>query len=181
MALNDRAAPPLKMWTKYWEKSTCPTTLLPPKHHVQVGRPRKKRKRSKHEDEPFVKDGKLSRKGRTITCQSSRNTGYNKATCKGQGGNYAESSGLSTAAGKGGAGGPGVASQGSSHSRWTKKRVQTERINLQKRNPTQPTSQPSTCSQVPVSKTRNADGREIGDGVPTQSSAVGGASKWYFL
>nr|GEW01789.1 hypothetical protein [Tanacetum cinerariifolium] len=64
---------------KYWEKSTCPTTLLPPK-----GRPRKKRKRSKHEDEPFVKDGKLSRKGRTLTCQSCRNTGYNKATCKGQ-------------------------------------------------------------------------------------------------
>ncbi|GJR49732.1 putative transposase, mutator type, MULE transposase domain protein [Tanacetum coccineum] len=59
MALNDRAAPPLETWvnpcywlstwketyshkiqpicgTKYWEKSTCPTTLLPPKHHVQV-------------------------------------------------------------------------------------------------------------------------------------------------
>nr|GEW40881.1 hypothetical protein [Tanacetum cinerariifolium] len=54
--------------TKYWEKSTCPTTLLLPKHHVQVGRPRKKRKRSKHKDEPFVKDGKLSRKERTITC-----------------------------------------------------------------------------------------------------------------
>ncbi|GKA28187.1 crooked neck-like protein 1 [Tanacetum coccineum] len=122
MALNDRATPPLETWvnpcywlstwketyshkiqpicgTKYWEKSTCPTTLLPPKHHVQVGRPRKKRKRSKHEDEPFVKDGKLSRKGRTITCQSCRNTGHNKATCKGQGrkattgGNNAEASG----------------------------------------------------------------------------------------
>ncbi|GJY95913.1 hypothetical protein Tco_0512274 [Tanacetum coccineum] len=59
MALNDRAAPPPETWvnpcywlstwketyshkiqpicgTKYWEKSTCPTTLLPPKHHVQV-------------------------------------------------------------------------------------------------------------------------------------------------
>ncbi|GJY45255.1 hypothetical protein Tco_0434318 [Tanacetum coccineum] len=85
--------------TKYWEKSTCPATLLPPKHHVQVGRPKKKRKRSKHKDEPFVKDGKLSRKGRTITCQSCRNTGHNKATCKGQGrkattaGNNAEGSG----------------------------------------------------------------------------------------
>ncbi|GJU61911.1 heat stress transcription factor B-4-like protein [Tanacetum coccineum] len=122
MALNDRAAPPPEAWvnpcywlttwretyshkvqpisgTKYWEKSTCPTTLLPPKHHVQVGRPRKKRKRSKHEDEPFVKDGKLSRKGRTITCQSCGNTWHNKATCKGQGrkattgGNNAEASG----------------------------------------------------------------------------------------
>ncbi|GJX48487.1 hypothetical protein Tco_0273677, partial [Tanacetum coccineum] len=62
-------------------------------------RPRKKRKRSKHEDEPFVKDGKLSRKGRTITCQSRKNIGHNKATCKGQcqkattGGNNAEASG----------------------------------------------------------------------------------------
>ncbi|GJU36203.1 hypothetical protein Tco_1184557 [Tanacetum coccineum] len=104
-----------------------------------VGRPRKKRKRSKHEDEPFVKDGKLSRKGRTITCQSCENIGHNKATCKGQGrkvttgGNNAEASGagvvigLSAAAGEGGAGGP--------------------------------------------------DGREMGDGVPTQSSAAGGASE----
>ncbi|GJX37842.1 hypothetical protein Tco_0251145, partial [Tanacetum coccineum] len=82
-----------------------------------VGRPRKKRKRSKHEDEPFVKDGKLSRKGRTIACQSCENTGHNKATCKGQGGNNAEVIGLSAAAGVGGAGGLGVVSQGSSHSR----------------------------------------------------------------
>nr|GEY27249.1 reverse transcriptase domain-containing protein [Tanacetum cinerariifolium] len=51
----------------------------------KVGRPRKKRKRSKHDDEPFVKDGKVSRKGRTITCQSYGNTRHNKATYKGQG------------------------------------------------------------------------------------------------
>ncbi|GJU91781.1 heat stress transcription factor B-4-like protein [Tanacetum coccineum] len=171
--------------TKYWEKSTCPTTLLPPKHHVQVGRPRKKRKRSKHEDEPFVKDGKLSRKGRTITCQSCGNTGHNKATCKGQvgqdgsGGSGAGAViGLSAAASEGGA---SVASQGSSSSRWTKRRVQIERISPQKRTPTQPVSQPSTSSQVPVSETRNADGKEMGDGVPTQSSAAGGASEWSFL
>nr|GEU91830.1 hypothetical protein [Tanacetum cinerariifolium] len=54
-------------------------------HHVQVGHPKKKRKRSKHKDEPIVKDGKVSRKGRTITCQFCGNTGQNKATCKGQG------------------------------------------------------------------------------------------------
>ncbi|GJU27988.1 mutator type transposase [Tanacetum coccineum] len=197
MALNDRAAPPPETWvnpcywlstwketyshkiqpifgTKYWEKSTCPITLLPLKHHVQVGRPKKKRKRSKHEDEPFLKDGKLSRKGRTITCQSCGNIGHNKETCKGQGGNNAEGSGsasrqaqqiepavgqdgsggsgagavigLSTAAGEGGAGDPGGA---------------------------------GVASQV--SQTKNADGREMGDGVPTQSSAAGGASEWSFL
>ncbi|GKE02593.1 heat stress transcription factor B-4-like protein, partial [Tanacetum coccineum] len=181
MALNDWATPPLETWvnpcywlstwkktyshkiqpicgTKYWEKSTCPTILLPPKHHVQVGRPRKKIKRSKHKDETFVKYGKLSRKGRTITCQSCGNTGHNKATCKGQsrkatteasdsasrqaqqtkpavgqddsgGSGVGAVIGLSATAGEGGA---GVASQGSSHSRWTKRIVQTERISPQK-------------------------------------------------
>ncbi|GKD95413.1 hypothetical protein Tco_1375250, partial [Tanacetum coccineum] len=173
-----------------------------------VGRPKKKRKRSKHEDEPFVKDGKLSRKGRTITYQSCGNIGHNKVTCKGQGrkattgGNNAEGSGSASrqaqqtepavgqdgsgglGVGEGGAGDPGgagVASQGSSHTRWTRKRVQTERISPQKRTPTQPANQPSTSSQVPVSQTRNAYGREMGDGVPTQSSAAGGASEWSFL
>ncbi|GJS79518.1 hypothetical protein Tco_0729399 [Tanacetum coccineum] len=86
--------------------------------------------------------------------------------------------GLSAAAGEGGA---GVASQGSSHSRWTKRRVQTERISPQKGTPTQPASQPSTSSQAPVSEPRNADGREMGNGVPTQSSVTSGASKWSFL
>ncbi|GJT28203.1 hypothetical protein Tco_0908478 [Tanacetum coccineum] len=95
--------------------------------------------------------------------------------------------GLSVAAGEGGAGGVGgiggigVAIQGSSHSIWTKRRVQTEKISPQKRTPTQPTSQPSTSSQVLVSEIRNADGREMGDGVPTQSSVAGGASEWSFL
>nr|GEY86464.1 hypothetical protein [Tanacetum cinerariifolium] len=184
MALNDRAAPPLETWvnpcywlstwketyshkiqpicgTKYWEKSTCPTTVFPPMHHIQVRRLKKKRKRSKHEDGPFVKDGKLSRKGRTITCQSCRNSSHNKATCKGPGrkattgGNNAKASGSASgqaqqtepAVGQDGLGGlgaliglsavagevgVGVASQGSSHSRWTKRRVQTERISPQK-------------------------------------------------
>nr|GEX24428.1 hypothetical protein [Tanacetum cinerariifolium] len=72
-----------------------------------------------------------------------------------------------------GEGGTGVASQGSSRSRWKKRRVQIERISPQKRTPTQSTSQPSTSSQVPVSKTKNAYGREMGDGVPTQSSVAG--------
>ncbi|GJR03650.1 hypothetical protein Tco_0526634, partial [Tanacetum coccineum] len=36
-------------------------------------------------------------------------------------------------------------------------------------------------SQVPVTETRNADGREMGDGIPTQSSAAGGASEWSFM
>nr|GEW95737.1 hypothetical protein [Tanacetum cinerariifolium] len=85
--------------------------------------------------------------------------------------------GLFVAAGEGGAGDPGgasVSSQGLSHTRWIRRRVQTERISPQKRTPTQPASQPSTSSEVPVSQTRNADEREMGDGVSTQSSAAGG-------
>ncbi|GJX80040.1 hypothetical protein Tco_0328189 [Tanacetum coccineum] len=113
----------------------------------------KEKKKEVHEDEPFMKDDKLSRKGRTITCQSCGNTRHNKATCKGQGGNNAEASGsasgqaqqtepavgqdgsggsgagavigLSAAGGEGGA---GVASQGSSRSRWTKRRVKQKEL-----------------------------------------------------
>ncbi|GJT14852.1 hypothetical protein Tco_0873558 [Tanacetum coccineum] len=83
----------------------------------------------------------------------------------------------------GGASGAGVAdgSQGSSYIRWTKRRVQTERISPQKITPTQPACQPSTNSQVLVIETTNADGREIGDGIPRQSSAAGGASEWSFM
>nr|GEZ75739.1 hypothetical protein [Tanacetum cinerariifolium] len=66
-----------------------------------------------------------------------------------------------------GEGGLGVASQGLSRSRWKKRRVQTKRISPQKRTPTQSISQPSSNSQVPMSKTKNAYGRKIGDGVPT--------------
>ncbi|GKB35144.1 hypothetical protein Tco_0880086 [Tanacetum coccineum] len=181
---------------------------------VDVADQKKKRKRSKHEDEPFVKDGKLSKKGRTITCQSCGNMGHNMGTCKGQGDNNAKASGSASrqpqqaepaigqdglggsgvgaviglsdadgACGVGGAGSAstGVGSQGSSHSKWIKRRVQTKRISVQKRTHTQPGSQPSTNSQVPVSETRNADEREIGDGIPTQSSAAGGASEWSFM
>ncbi|GJX20453.1 hypothetical protein Tco_0223130 [Tanacetum coccineum] len=87
------------------------------------GKPTKlEKKRSKHKDEPFVKDGKLSKKGRTITCQSYGNIRHNKATCKGQGrrattgGNNAEASGSASrqaqqtelAIGQDGSGGSGV-------------------------------------------------------------------------
>ncbi|GKD30106.1 hypothetical protein Tco_1240884 [Tanacetum coccineum] len=39
----------------------------------------------------------------------------------------------------------------------------------------------SGAGVVIASETRNAYGRETGDGVPTQSSAAGGASEWSFL
>ncbi|GJY85627.1 hypothetical protein Tco_0499653 [Tanacetum coccineum] len=84
---------------------------------------------------------------------------------------------FTTAAGEGGA---GVASKGSSHTRLTKRRVQTERISPQKRTPTQPASQPFTSSQVLVSETRNADRIEMGDGVTNAVKHSSGASEWSF-
>ncbi|GKE12405.1 hypothetical protein Tco_1415956, partial [Tanacetum coccineum] len=80
-----------KILAEHWARSyfsgtaksnLCSTTSV---RSLMAGRLKKKRKRSKHEDEPFVKDGKLSRKGRTITCQSCENIRHNKPTCKGQG------------------------------------------------------------------------------------------------
>ncbi|GJZ93716.1 hypothetical protein Tco_0665919, partial [Tanacetum coccineum] len=123
MALNDRAAPPPETWvnpcywlstwketyshkiqpicgTKYWEKSICPTTLLPPKHHVQVATTQK----------PVVVHlGKHNKQNLQLV-----------------------------------------------------KMVQVDQFSSA------------------VSETRNADGREMDDGVPTQSSAASGASEWSF-
>ncbi|GKA53795.1 heat stress transcription factor B-4-like protein [Tanacetum coccineum] len=144
-----------------------------------VGRPKKKRKRSKHEDEPFVKDGKLSRKGRTITCQSCGNIGHNKATCKGQGrkaktgGNNAEGSGSASrqaqqtepAIGQDGSRGSGVGA--------------IKGLSAAGEGGAGDPGGAGVASQV--SQARNADGKEMGDGVPTQSSAAGGASEWSFL
>ncbi|GJS75721.1 hypothetical protein Tco_0725602 [Tanacetum coccineum] len=104
-----------------------------------------------------------------------RNTRHNKATCKGQGrkattsGNNVEASGSASRQaqqiecavcqdGSAGSGGGAVigwsAGQGGPGG-------------------------PGGSSQE--SETRNVDGREMGDGIPTQSSAAGGASEWSFL
>ncbi|GKE32313.1 hypothetical protein Tco_1451635, partial [Tanacetum coccineum] len=90
-------------------------------------------------------------------CSASRQAQQTKPTVSqdGSGGSSAVAIiGLSAAACEGGPAGAGVASQ---------------------------VSQPSTSSQVPVSESRKVDGREMGDGVPTQSSVAGGASEWSFL
>ncbi|PWA75137.1 zinc finger, SWIM-type [Artemisia annua] len=69
-----------------WKKSPCLTTLTHPHYHPQVGRPKKKRVKGQLEDTPCFKDGKLSRRGRTVRCSSCGNPGHNKQSCKGQGG-----------------------------------------------------------------------------------------------
>ncbi|GJT75199.1 hypothetical protein Tco_1041924 [Tanacetum coccineum] len=101
------------------------------------GRPRKKRKKSKHEDEPFVKDG-----GNNADSSGSASRQAQQTEDGSSGSNDGVVIGLYDAAGQGGAGGPGGAGVGSQ-----------------------------------VSETRNVAGKEMGDGILTQSSAAGGASE----
>ncbi|KAL7609105.1 hypothetical protein Lser_V15G13262 [Lactuca serriola] len=60
-----------------WAKSTCPTKLLPPKHHVPIGRPKKKRRRSATEDDSATGT-------RTVRCSKCGNVGHNGRSCNGQ-------------------------------------------------------------------------------------------------
>nr|KAJ0203450.1 hypothetical protein LSAT_V11C500268630 [Lactuca sativa] len=46
---------------RMWIKSPCPTTLLPPKHRVPIGRPKKKRRKSATEKEDMIKGNTVSR------------------------------------------------------------------------------------------------------------------------
>ncbi|KAL4588010.1 hypothetical protein LXL04_000888 [Taraxacum kok-saghyz] len=66
-----------------WPKSESPYTLLPPKHHKQVGRPKKKRMRGV--DEARGQTSNLSRRYVSVTCAKCGNKGHNSRTCKGQG------------------------------------------------------------------------------------------------
>ncbi|XP_021984924.1 uncharacterized protein LOC110880778 [Helianthus annuus] len=72
-----------------WRPSRCPTTLTPPKHHKQVGMPKKKRKKEFGEDEvvaDFDNGEKMTRKGTTSMCIKCGNKGHNMRSYKGQGG-----------------------------------------------------------------------------------------------
>nr|KAJ0209959.1 hypothetical protein LSAT_V11C400177530 [Lactuca sativa] len=69
---------------RMWEKFPSPTTLLPPNHHVPIGRPRKKRRKSVVELEDMVKGGRASRKDKSVTCSKCKKLGHNKRSCKGQ-------------------------------------------------------------------------------------------------
>ncbi|KAD3640711.1 hypothetical protein E3N88_29934 [Mikania micrantha] len=68
-----------------WTPSRCPTILLPPKHHKQVGRTKKKRNMTSDElSQPITKGGKMTRVGNTVTCAKCQKKGHNKRSCKGQ-------------------------------------------------------------------------------------------------
>ncbi|KAK1415281.1 hypothetical protein QVD17_31059 [Tagetes erecta] len=76
-----------------WPPSQCPTRLLPPKFRVQIGRPKKKRKKSAEElreksreasesmAASIQKTGRMSRKGQSVMCSKCKKTGHNKRSC----------------------------------------------------------------------------------------------------
>ncbi|GKC83076.1 transposase, MuDR, MULE transposase domain protein [Tanacetum coccineum] len=157
MAQNERGVPPPKAWvnpcywlstwretyshkmkpingTNYREKSTCPTTFLPPNHHVQIGRPKKKRKMSKLKDEPFVKDEP------PVGLDGLGGSGVGQVP-NAYGSGFHVVIGLFVAGGQPGCAGVGIGSRSSSHGRWRKIKLQIERLSPQKRTPTQPASQ----------------------------------------
>ncbi|XP_022024860.1 uncharacterized protein LOC110925200 [Helianthus annuus] len=83
-----------------WLKSACPTTLVAPKYHAQLRRPKKKRKKSVVEidelkgkkkpleveveklSEQIPTTGKIPRKGNSLTCKLCKEKGHNKRTCR---------------------------------------------------------------------------------------------------
>ncbi|KAJ9541381.1 hypothetical protein OSB04_027887 [Centaurea solstitialis] len=72
---------------KLWPKSGCPTIITAPKHHTQVGRPKKKRKKSVKEACQTAYTGtknKLRRIGKTVTCGKCNKKDHNSRSCKGQ-------------------------------------------------------------------------------------------------
>ncbi|XP_035844066.1 uncharacterized protein LOC110932042 [Helianthus annuus] len=66
-----------------WNKSRVPTTIIAPKYHKPVGRPKKKRKRSLVEKEDVQKAGKLLKKNLQGSCGKCKGKGHNSRTCTG--------------------------------------------------------------------------------------------------
>ncbi|KAJ0547873.1 putative transcription factor interactor and regulator CCHC(Zn) family [Helianthus annuus] len=76
-----------------WPRARCSTKLLEPMYHKPVSRPRKMRRKDAIEQEDsMVKDGKLSRKWKTVTCGNCGGKVHNKRRCTGQGSTAAQSS-----------------------------------------------------------------------------------------
>ncbi|KAJ9543460.1 hypothetical protein OSB04_023167 [Centaurea solstitialis] len=68
-----------------WPKSDYPIKIMPPKHHKQIGRPKKSRRKTVEElSQPLVKGSKLLKIGKAMTCRICHKQGHNARTCKGK-------------------------------------------------------------------------------------------------
>ncbi|GJV58617.1 mutator type transposase [Tanacetum coccineum] len=67
-----------------WPKSNLPGILTPPNYTPQLGRPKKKIRKSASElDDSMAKGGKLTREGKSVTCTKCGQVGHNQRSCKG--------------------------------------------------------------------------------------------------
>lgn len=77
----------------FWPKCPIPSELKPPHYHVPIGRPQKKRRVSRDEiveqvmKKSMVKNGKLSKRGKTFKCGACGGQGHNKRACTRRRGN----------------------------------------------------------------------------------------------
>ncbi|GKD78654.1 hypothetical protein Tco_1341275 [Tanacetum coccineum] len=151
---------------EFWEKSQVLSRLIPPYIPPQVGRPGKKRKKSAGEVTEMVKDGKLIRKGDTVTCCKCGQKGNYKRSCKG-----------TSVAGSGSASQPARVSASASAS-------QPARAKQPQRQPQRAASQPasaSACTPKPTRQTKIknvvASGSHGAKKTPTRQSQRQKASK----
>ncbi|GJX36180.1 mutator type transposase [Tanacetum coccineum] len=67
------------------------TVIIPSFHKPPIGRPPKKRNKSNDDiRSQSASSGKLSRKGKSISCGKCGNVGHNKKGCRGQGGGFSQ-------------------------------------------------------------------------------------------
>ncbi|KAD4584673.1 hypothetical protein E3N88_22274 [Mikania micrantha] len=64
-----------------WEKTHIPTTLAPPKHHNQVGMPKRARNKSANETKERAESGRLSKKNTKGACSKSKKRHSNGQGC----------------------------------------------------------------------------------------------------
>ncbi|GJV65436.1 hypothetical protein Tco_1476264 [Tanacetum coccineum] len=70
-----------------WPIVESRTVIIPPLYKPPIGRPPKKRKKSNDEiASQSASSGKLSRKGKSVSCGKCGNVGHNMKGCRGQGG-----------------------------------------------------------------------------------------------
>ncbi|GKA65816.1 hypothetical protein Tco_0765523, partial [Tanacetum coccineum] len=107
MALNDRAAPPPETWDQVLGEVYMSNNTFATQASCLVRSTKEEKKEVSHEDEPFVKDGKLKASG------SASRQAQQTEPAAGQDGSVGSGAGivigLSTTVGEGGQGGAGVA------------------------------------------------------------------------
>nr|GEV24390.1 hypothetical protein [Tanacetum cinerariifolium] len=70
-----------------WPVVESRTVIIPSLYKPPIGRPPKKRKKSNDDiASQSASSGKLSRKGKSVSCDKCGNVGYNRKGCRGQGG-----------------------------------------------------------------------------------------------